>query len=372
MQRGMWKANLKDDKDTEGDGHNGGGGGEGTIGAMPSGLSDSSSSDTPGVQSLSLSGVDEPIGPDQLNNLFDDDGDGVDDASEYSHQAATSQRQRQHHQQQQLFYSTDDTTTTLATTRSSQFAGSTTTTTTGGMLTDTNVARYPSSSSSSLPADATSTSLDVHNSPYSADSIPSSSEESEMAPTTTSSTKHSSDPSPVKFEGTHLKKWSNRYSELLKFQEEHGHCSVPNDYKPNKQLGRWVKRQRHQHFLYMEGKHTTMTKERKELLDNVNFIWDSRHTIWEHQYGELVKFKKIHGHCKVPSQYSSNESLGLWVKRQRGKYKSYRDRMNMKQPSKNDAQVNESRFQRLRDIGFVFDSSYDKNQKEEEGKPPTS
>ena len=156
-------------------------------------------------------------------------------------------------------------------------------------------------------------------------------------------------------EGSHLKKWFARYTELQQYQKEHGHCSVPNDYEPNRQLGRWVKRQRHQHYLFNEGKHSTMTKERKMLLDSVGFIWDSRNAIWEHHYQELLEFKSVHGHCKVPSQYTDNPSLGLWVKRQRGDYKSFCDRLAMQQPSKNDTIVYGKRFQRLLDIGFVFD-----------------
>ena len=56
MQGGMWKATLKDDDNPEGDG-NAGGDGEGTIGAVASGLPDSSSidEDIPGIQSLSCS-----------------------------------------------------------------------------------------------------------------------------------------------------------------------------------------------------------------------------------------------------------------------------------------------------------------------------
>jgi hypothetical protein len=34
---------------------------------------------------------------------------------------------------------------------------------------------------------------------------------------------------------------------------------------------------------------------------------------WERRFIELIEFKRSHGHCEVPQNYSSNPSLGTWV-----------------------------------------------------------
>lgn len=45
-----------------------------------------------------------------------------------------------------------------------------------------------------------------------------------------------------RFKPFHEEKWSQRYEELLAFQQKHGHAGVPHTYPPNQQLARWIKR----------------------------------------------------------------------------------------------------------------------------------
>ena len=40
---------------------------------------------------------------------------------------------------------------------------------------------------------------------------------------------------------------------------------------------------------------------------------------WERRFTELIEFKRSHGHCEVPQNYSSNPSLGTWVNKVREK-----------------------------------------------------
>ena len=202
-------------------------------------------------------------------------------------------------------------------------------------------------------------------------------------------------PSPP--DATRDRSWMERYNELVLYHQENGHSSVPNDYPPNKRLGHWVKRQRHQHFLYTKNKHSTMTKERKIQLEQIGFVWNSRDAIWEQHYGELVQFKRLHGHCKVPTEYAAKPSLGQWAKRQRREFRAYRESQEQQQElqappsprrrqrrsrknnnlssssqaaavsvttSSSDQQqeekqtnmVLEKRFKMLQHIGFVFDN----------------
>jgi hypothetical protein len=61
--------------------------------------------------------------------------------------------------------------------------------------------------------------------------------------------------------------WEQRFDELLAYRKQHGNCNVPQHWKENKQLGKWVNTQRTQ---LKRGK---MDAERKAKLENVGFIW---------------------------------------------------------------------------------------------------
>ena len=39
--------------------------------------------------------------------------------------------------------------------------------------------------------------------------------------------------------------WEEKFSELVRFKEEHDHCDVPAKWAQNSKLGRWVSKQRH-------------------------------------------------------------------------------------------------------------------------------
>ncbi|KAL6057634.1 Helicase [Balamuthia mandrillaris] len=48
---------------------------------------------------------------------------------------------------------------------------------------------------------------------------------------------------------------------------------------------------------------------------------DNFEEAWEQRYLQLVDFYQRFGHCRVPSQWKENESLGFWVKTQRAAWK---------------------------------------------------
>ena len=127
-----------------------------------------------------------------------------------------------------------------------------------------------------------------------------------------------------RFKPFHEEKWSHRYKELLEFHRAFGHAAVPHTYPKNPQLARWVKRQRRQFKLRQEGKPSTMTTERLELLDSVGFIWDSHDLNWREKLEALTAYKVDNGHCNVPSNYK-DKKLATWVKCQRRQYKLYWD-----------------------------------------------
>jgi hypothetical protein len=112
--------------------------------------------------------------------------------------------------------------------------------------------------------------------------------------------------------------WNERYSELVAYESEVGHCNVPYHWPSNPPLSQWVKRQRHQYKLKMEGKHSNLTDDREQVLADVGFIWDSRAANWDDRFEELYQFYQKEGHCKVTTKkYPKHQSLAVWLKRQR-------------------------------------------------------
>jgi hypothetical protein len=145
-------------------------------------------------------------------------------------------------------------------------------------------------------------------------------------------------------------KWNLHFQELLQFKSTvMGHCGVPNVYPPNPKLAQWVKRQRYQYKLRVEGKQrsSALTDERRKLLDDAGFIWDSHEATWMERWNELKSFCRAHGHCNVPTNYSAtNRKLSVWVKRQRRQYKLYVQGA--------FSNMSAERLQKLEYLDFVF------------------
>jgi superfamily II DNA or RNA helicase len=64
--------------------------------------------------------------------------------------------------------------------------------------------------------------------------------------------------------------WEQRFDELVAYRQAHGDCKVPQHWKENKQLGKWVNTQRTQ---LKRGK---LSAERKAKLDSIGFVWDTK------------------------------------------------------------------------------------------------
>ncbi|WP_080126619.1 DEAD/DEAH box helicase [Chlamydia suis] len=129
--------------------------------------------------------------------------------------------------------------------------------------------------------------------------------------------------------------WEKNFLELKRFQEEHGHCKVPNRYPQNPSLGVWVCVQRR---CFKKGK---LAEDKIARLEGIGFVWDVLEEVWEKNFLELHRFREEHGHCNVPSVYPQNPSLGVWVCDQRENFKK--------------GKLAEDRIARLEEIGFVWD-----------------
>jgi hypothetical protein len=142
--------------------------------------------------------------------------------------------------------------------------------------------------------------------------------------------------------------WEDRLSELAEYRTLHGNCNVPYNYSDNTKLGTWVSTQRKNYRFHLEEKISSMTLSRIEILESLGFKWDSYSAAWKDRLSELAEFRKIHGHCNVPKNYSGNSSLYKWVQTQRSQYKLH---LKGKRPH-----MTNLRIQELDSLGFEWNS----------------
>ena len=140
--------------------------------------------------------------------------------------------------------------------------------------------------------------------------------------------------------------WTRHLTDLKKFREETSHCHVPLNHPRYPKLGLWVKEQRRHYTLRKQGKQSHMTEDREKILDNLGFCWDTHEATWLDRLGELASFKKKHGHCSVPTNYSENPKLGTWVHHQRRQYKKFKEGK--------ACHITQERIQALENLGFIW------------------
>lgn len=149
--------------------------------------------------------------------------------------------------------------------------------------------------------------------------------------------------------------WDIMFDELCDYRQRFGDCLVHHNYHENLRLARWVKRQRYQYKLMLEGKKSSMTKERAEALDCIGFVWNSQGAAWYERLSELREFKKAHGHYNVPSNFKGNVQLARWVKCQRRQYRLYQAGL----PSN----MTKQRIRALKNMGFEWSSGSKKRKR---------
>jgi hypothetical protein len=140
--------------------------------------------------------------------------------------------------------------------------------------------------------------------------------------------------------------WEELLSELTNYRKTHGHCSVPQNNSENSQLSNWVKSQRNQYRLHLEGKKSSMTLSHIQELESLDFEWDSHGAAWEHRLNDLADYHKIHGHCNVPTSYKGSTKLAEWVTKQRSAYKLRRE--------EKTSSIITLRIQELDNLGFQW------------------
>jgi hypothetical protein len=67
--------------------------------------------------------------------------------------------------------------------------------------------------------------------------------------------------------------WKDRLSELADYRRIQGHCNVPQRDSENSKLATWVKTQKKQYRLFLDGKKSQMTLHRMQELESLGFEW---------------------------------------------------------------------------------------------------
>ena len=171
-------------------------------------------------------------------------------------------------------------------------------------------------------------------------------EMTKSAPPANSSKKAGTCKSGVSYGEQQTAKWNERFEELVHFRKHNGHCVVPMHNHPNVALSNWVKRQRNQYRLKVSGRHSTLSDERQQALDDLGFVWDAHTACWEERYDQLREFYREYGHARVPKSYKKIPALATWVKCQRRQYKLMK--------AKKTSCITKERIRLLKKLRFDF------------------
>lgn len=169
--------------------------------------------------------------------------------------------------------------------------------------------------------------------------------------------------------------WDINFNSLKDYKSKHGDTFVPATYPQNPQLGNWVDNQRQLYRMRQEAEESGeskstefITDERINKLVSIGFVWNVNDHQWNLRFEELKQYISEKGNSCVPGIYIPNESLGLWVAKQRRRYKvgMEANNNNHKQKQDDDGEdhsINETeivplpqeKIDKLNAVNFVWD-----------------
>jgi hypothetical protein len=142
--------------------------------------------------------------------------------------------------------------------------------------------------------------------------------------------------------------WTKRYEDLKEYYAEHGHSMVPAQSETYKELGVWVQMQRQCYKQKIQGnlpKEIGISNKRIRLLNEVDFVWDTREVRWRTQYQKLVEYAKQHGR----GAFINDKRIHKWLIKQRKKYVKWKDGRK--------STMTQERADLLEKLGYTFDES---------------
>jgi hypothetical protein len=112
--------------------------------------------------------------------------------------------------------------------------------------------------------------------------------------------------------------WNILCDQLHAFLRANGHCDIPEGWKENPELARWVV---HQRRLKRAG---ALREDRLRRFEQCGIDWSleprrsrTRDRAWDRLFAALKDFRKAHGTCDVPKHWPAHPKLARWVVRQR-------------------------------------------------------
>jgi hypothetical protein len=141
--------------------------------------------------------------------------------------------------------------------------------------------------------------------------------------------------------------WMERYGDLQEYRKHHGDCLVPHIYKANPQLGIWVGDQRYNYKVFREGlpRPSSMTHERIDMLNKLDFVWFVPDMIWNEKYLLLEEHVRMNGLGSLPP-WKGNGNLRSWAATQQ---KLMRKRLQGEENT-----LTKERIQKLDRLGFPW------------------
>jgi len=132
--------------------------------------------------------------------------------------------------------------------------------------------------------------------------------------------------------------WDENMAALRSYKEKYGTTNVPKKCKDFPDLAKWVENLRRRSI-------RTFPPKKLDQLQEIGFTWFESHfeefdRHWEKMFSKLMKFRAVHGHCRVPIESKEDPELGNWVKNQRALYRK--------------GTLPEDRQKRLEDDGFEW------------------
>jgi len=162
--------------------------------------------------------------------------------------------------------------------------------------------------------------------------------------------------------------WDYLFDSLKAYKSRHGDTFVPATYPDNPQLGNWVDNQRQLYRMRQEAENSGVptpyefiNDDRIDRLNSIGFVWNANDHAWNLRFEELKQYIAEKGNSCVPGIYPENESLGLWVAKQRRTYKvklkATKKSQNQEEgiDSINETSLSEERIDKLNAVGFIWD-----------------
>ncbi len=154
-----------------------------------------------------------------------------------------------------------------------------------------------------------------------------------------------------------VKRFEERFKDLVAFKGRYGHCDVPHKWKEDLSLGKWCSNIRisYKHLCRGLKPAINLKPDQIEKLNDIGFKWKVKKCFksFDGHFEDLMQFKSKFGHCDVPWDYNEDPSLGAWCCGIRKAYNQIQDGKSYASINKY-LQLTEERVKKLDEAGFTW------------------